>query len=432
MVVNTKENTLSEKINNMKTDLKIAAVGAVSSYSTQMTAQNMLPSEKENETTTMTITSTPKEVNIEAVPEISGKTISFEKAQELPQEYAAINRHTEYIMNVDDWRNDGSMNVKRVDSREIYNHEVTSVMENREGQKGDIVNLNKARTRMFIFQGNEVIAKNFVRSLYCSPDENLHNMAAKYIKNTPENAEILEKARKQLYTEDGELKTGVSGVLERQKALRDMNKLSVVGITERGATPKSPRRFSNAFINDIKKLSSEHYDELMKAEKEYAIAFYPIENGKNIPAKKAKLFAQKNGLRDASCVSVGNAGVYLSSSIAFGCNSERNLAETKVLNKAKECNRCNYITLETARQLAIAGYEGADDMYSQFNQKVKDDKQEIKEMVDKILAPDETQKVDMTRTQRPATNSDGTIIRKDGTEKTLNLQQFLQKRNSGR
>ena len=213
MVVNTKENTLSEKINKMKTYLKIAAVGAVSSYSTQMTAQNVLPSEKENETTTMTITSTPKEVNIEAVPEISGKTISFEKAQELPQEYAAINRHTEYIMNVDDWRNDGSMNVKRVDSREIYNHEVTSVMENREGQKGDIVNLNKARTRMFIFQGNEVIAKNFVRSLYCSPDENLHNMAAKYIKNTPENAEILEKARKQLYTEDGELKTGVSGVL---------------------------------------------------------------------------------------------------------------------------------------------------------------------------------------------------------------------------
>ena len=53
-------------------------------------------------------------------------------------------------------------------------------------------------------------------------------------------------------------------------------------------------------------------------------------------------------------------------------------------------------------------------------------------MVDKILAPDETQKVDVTRTQRPATNSDGTIIRKNGTEKTLNLQQFLQKRNSGR
>lgn len=432
MVTQKEENTLAERINKIKTYFKIAAVGAVSSYATQMPAQNQHSDDKKQESTTMTITSAPKEVTyVEEMPEISGKTTSFEKAQELSQGYAYINQHTDYIMNMDDWRSDSSVNIKRVDSRQIYNHEVTSVMESREGREGDIVNLNKAHTRMFIFQGNDIIAKSFVRYLYCSSNKDLHDMAAKYIKNTPENAAILEKVQKQLYTEDGELKTGSAAVLERQKALRDMGKLTVVGMSSRGATPKSASHFSNAFIKDIQQLSEQHYDELANAEKEYAIAFYPIANGKNIPAKKAKNFAQRNHLRDASCVPVGNAGVYLSSSIAFGCNSEKNLNETKVLNKAKECNRCNYITLETARQLALAGYDGADNMYSQFNQKVKEDKQEIKEMVDRTLAPDNTQKADATRIQHPIINEDYNN-KTNGETKTIDLRQILQKRNGGR
>ena len=431
MVAPKEESSLSKKINKIKTYFKIAAVGAVSSYATQMPAQNQHSEDRKQEPTTMTITSVPKEINIADSPEISGKTTSFEKAQELSQGYAYINQHTDYIMNMDDWRNDSSVNIKRVDARQIYNHEVTSVMESREGRKGDVVNLNKGKTRMFIFQGDDIIAQNFVRYLYCSSNKDLHDMAAKYIQNTPKNAAILEKVHKLIYTEDGELKTGASAVLERQKALRDMANLTVVRMSSRGAPPKRALHFSNAFINDIEQLSTQHYDELAKAEKEFAIAFYPIANGKNIPAKKANSFAQRNHLRDASCVPVGNAGVYLSSSIAFGCNSEKNLNEAKVLNKAKECNRCNYITLETARQLAIAGYEGADNMYSKFKQKVKEDKQEIKEMVDRTLAPDDTQKADATRTQHPVIKEEYNN-NTNSNVKPLDLQQILQKRNGGR
>ncbi len=371
---------MSELLNKLKTMLKITALSATAGYATQATAQT--PKHAENVITVTTLEQ-PTFIN-----KTDGKFDRFEDLEDIVGGVSFL-KNAEYVMNMDDWRNDSTINFKRVDSESIHHYNLTTVMENREGQKGDIVNLNPSKSRMFIFQSKPNIGKDLIRYMYCSNNEDLHNFAAKYIANSPENKTIMQNVRQLLYNEDDELKTGEKGELDRKEAMRAMSKLKVIGISLNENT------YSNVFIQDFKKLSLAHYQEAFEAEKEFAIGFYPLYNTrKNVPAGKAQILAKSKKYRDASCISLGQGGLYLSSSIAFGCNSMQTLNEPKVKEAVEKCNRCNYITLDAARHMALAGYKGAEEMYLAFKQKIKDDQQQILDGIHKILEPDLTQKTD--------------------------------------
>lgn len=371
---------MSELLNKLKTILKITALSATAGYATQATAQT----QKQDENV-ITISRVEQPT---VIKKTDGKFDRFEDLEDIIGGLSLL-KNTEYVMNVDDWRNDSTINMKRVDGELIHHYNLTTVMESREGQKGDIVNLNSSKSRMFIFQSKPNIGKDLIRYMYCSNNKDLHNFAAKYIPNTPENKAIMQNVRKLLYDEENELKTGEKGEIDRKKAMSEMAKLKVIGISLNGNT------YSNVFIQDFKRLCSTHYSETFDAEKEFAVAFYPLYNArKNVPAGKAQTLAKSQKYRDASCISLGQGGLYLSSSIAFGCNSMQTLNEPKVKATVEKCNRCNYITLDAARHMALAGYKGAEEMYLAFRQKIKEDQQQILDKIHKILEPDLTQKTD--------------------------------------
>lgn len=318
----------------------------------------------------------------------TSKTSKFKNIEQLPA--GLFTQKVEYVMSLPDWRKDSTVNIKRANVDQIYKYELTSVMEAREGRAGDMVNLNANHTRMFIFQSNPGIGKDLIRYMYCSNNKALHQFAAKYISNSAQNQIIFNKVQKELYNENGEIKTGAGANLQRQKALYDMRKMTTKGISANKSNVYMPQ-----FIADFKKFAKTNYSDVATAEKEFAVGFFPLYNLKrNVLAHKAKEHSQKNNQRDASCTPLGHSGLYLSSSIAFGCNSNKVLAESKVINKAKKINECDYITLEAARQMALAGIDGADNMYKKFKSAVEEDKMKVQELVNKMTTPDLTQKQD--------------------------------------
>ena len=351
---------------------------------------------------------------------ITSKTNKFKDIKQLPA--GLFTQKVEYVMSLADWRKDSLVNIKRANTDQIYKYELTSVMEAREGKAGDAVNLNKNHTRMFIFQSNPDIGKDLIRYMYCSNNKTLHQFAAKYIGNSDQNKALLAKVQKDLYDENGELKTGAGANLQRQKALYDMRKITTKGINANKSNIYLPQ-----FIADFKKLAQTNGDEVLNAEKEFSVGFFPLYNLKrNVLAHKAKEHSQKNNQRDASCTPLGHSGLYLSSSIAFGCNSNNVLKETKVLNKAKKINECDYITLEAARQMALSGIDGADDMYKKFKSAIEEDKMKVQEYVNKMTTPDLTQKQDAIK------NNHEELLKQQQTEKqhskkTFDLMNFLNK-----
>lgn len=342
-------------------------------------------------------TGTPKDIDLIDTLN-SGKTGSFDNLQTVPW-VISNDMNTEYVMSLKKWRessNNEEVEIKRAYKDQVLNDDLTTVMELRESYiAGDAVNLNKPHTRMFICQGNTICGKDFVRMLYFSQNENLRKFAAKYIggyskpqqKSAPQTEEeAVKKINELLYDEHGSLKLGREGRKERREAFLLMRCFSTRNIN-------SGSKFTGKFIEDIKKLDEKFHNELMQAEKEYSVGFYNLENSCNIPAQHAAAYAQRNGLRNASCVPVGLAGLYTSSLIAAGPYSSRVLQEKKPLNNAARINRTDYVTLECVRQMALAGYSGALEMHIAFSEAIRQDRAKIEERGNALM-PDQQAKPD--------------------------------------
>lgn len=419
----------SPKKETMLNRLKLMTMGLVVSGNAMGTpAQNGNNDDDNQKPKTEVIQTPDKEIHITDADladkydykEPTGKTSKFSKIEELPP--GLFPKKVEYVMSVEDWNKNGTVNIKRANREQIECHDLTTVMQCREGNNnGDVVNASPGNKRLFIFQSfPSPLGRDLVAYMYCSKDKDLHDFAAKYIPNTPQNKALMVKVQEALYDENGNLKTGKAAELQRQKALKDLGKITVSGI---GA----PTKFSTNFVNNFKAFSKNHYNEVMNAEREFAVAMYPLYSGTtNKMAKNARKSAARKGCRDASCLPLGETGLYLSSSIAHGCNSEAVLKESKVLNKAKKVNECDYITVEAARQLALAGIDGADDMYKSFLNEVDKDKQHVAEVVRKITTLDLTQKTDAVKDHKKDAEMQMQLDNSEHPHKTFDLQLFLQ------
>lgn len=389
------------KVMSMLT-LSAAPVGAAAQHTSA-------PQHDDNKTNTEVLqnssleTGTPREIDLIDIPE-RGKTNSIDSLQTVP--WVISNEiNTEYVMNLKKWRDNGDVEIKRAYKDQVLHDDLTTVTELRESYSaGDAVNLNKSHTRMFICQGNTICGKDFVRMLYFSQNEALHNFAAMYIgvyrkpqqKSSPQTAEdAVKKIKELLYDEHGNLKLGKEGRKERREAFLLMRCFSTRNINT-GA------KFTNNFIEDFKKLDGQYHDALMQAEKEYTIGFYPLESNRNIPAQKAAIYTKKHGLRNASCIPVGNASFDISALIAHGPNSmsgfsPRDKNETKQFKNAARINKTDYITLECVRQMALAGYDGALDMYNSFCKAINEDRTKIEERGKALITPDIEAKPDAVK-----------------------------------
>ncbi len=358
----------------------------------------------------------------QAAEKSAARNHSFEKLEELP--YGLMNQQAAYVMSADEWNDNSTINIKRVDKDKIASYDMVSVMEAREGKKGDVVNKNASGSRMFMFQSTPAMGKYFMRYLYCSNNEDLHKFAAKYIRNTQINQKAMENVQKYLYDEDGELKTGLEGTLERQNAIKEMKKITVGNIGE--------TRYSATFVKDFENLAKRHYDEVLNAQKEFIVGIYPlIGTRSNQVANGIEKLAKQFGKRDGSCLQLGDAGKVVASKIAFGAGSEKLLAEPKVKNKAKEINQTNYITLDAARQMAIGGINGADKMYKDFKQKVDEYQYNMEEYVKELTTPDLTIKQDAIKDYREEADKQQNQMSQPQ-HHNIDLQKYLQQKNSGR
>ena len=71
--------------------------------------------------------------------EPTGKTSKFSKIEELPP--GLFPKKVEYVMSVEDWKKNGTVNIKRANREQIECHDLTTVMQCREGNNnGDVVN----------------------------------------------------------------------------------------------------------------------------------------------------------------------------------------------------------------------------------------------------------------------------------------------------
>lgn len=356
-----------------------------------------------------------------ATKSAAGNNTAFEKLEELP--YGLMNQQAVYVMSVSDWRKHSEINIKRVDKDQIANYDLVSVMEAREGKKGDLVNKNKAGTRMFMFQSTPAMGKYFVNYLYCSNNEALHNFASKYVEHTLQNKRAQNNAQKYLYDENGELKTGLSGTLERQKAIKEMMSITTKNVG--GAT------YSAAFEKDFRNLAKKEHDAVLNAEKEFIVGIYPLIGTRtNQMAKCIEKLAKEAGQRDGSCLQLGDAGNVVASKIARGAGSEKLLAETIVVNKAKEINKTDYITLDAARQMAVCGINGADKMYGDFKQKADEYQYNMEEYVKEQTTPDLTQKQDAVKDYHEEAEMQQNKTPQQ--HRTIDFQKVLMQKNSGR
>jgi hypothetical protein len=240
----------------------------------------------------------------------------------------------------------------------------------------DNVKLKSDKTRCCIFQGNEPIIKNMLQFMYCSDNEAAHDFAAKFIADNSNNQAIAAEVREALYDKaTNDLKIGEGAIDQRYRACIKMRKISVSGI----ATGSKIRRLTDRFISSLRAFDKEFHDELLKMEKDFAVAIYPMANKKNIPAAKAQKYAEKKGLRDASCVGIGTAGIYLASLIGRGANSEETLSEKKSVNNMIKIDQINYASLECIRQLAIGGYKGADKLYTLAKEAAAEKEKQVKQ-----------------------------------------------------
>lgn len=360
--------------------------------------------------------------NQTAAKSSAGNNTAFEELEELP--YGLMNQQAVYVMSASDWRKQGKIDIKRVDKNKIANYDLVSVMEAREGKKGDLINKNKAGTRMFMFQSTPAMGKYFVSYLYCSNNEALHNFASKYVEHSLKNQKALNNVQKYLYNENGELKTGLSGTLERQEAIKEMMKIDTRKIGD--------KTYYNAFIEDFTKLTKKEHDAVLNAQKEFIVGIYPLIGTRtNQMAKSIEKLAKGQGKRDGSCLQLGYAGNVVASKIARGAGSEGLLKETKVINKAKEVNKTDFVTLEAARQMAICGINGADEMYAKFKQKADEYQNKMEEYVKEQTTPDLTQKPDAIKDYHKEAD-----MQKNETmqpqHRNLDFQKMFMQKNSGR
>lgn len=352
----------------------------------------------------------------------STKSNSFENLEELP--YGLMQQKAVFVMSTENWHNQSEINIKRVNKDQIANYDLVSVMEAREGKKGDLVNKNKSKTRMFMFQSTPVVGKYFVNYLYCSHNETLHNFASKYVERTLENQKAMNEAQKLLYDENGEIKTDLSGKLERQNAIKELMKIKTRNIG--GAV------YFDAFIKDFTNLTKKDYDAVLNAQKEFIVGIYPLLGTRtNRMANDIEKLAKKQGKRDGSCLPLGYAGNVVASKIAHGAGSEKLLTETKVINKANEVNKIDFITLDAARQMAICGINGADKMYADFKQKVNEYQDKMDEYVQEQITPDLTQKQDAVKDYHKEADmlKNKTMLQQ---HHNIDFQKILMQKNSGR
>jgi len=331
----------------------------------------------------------------------SEKKHSFAQIDEVPA--IISNRlNTEYIMDFDLYCLTGETKLKRARKEQIVYNDVTTIMEHREGPAEDAVNLNKARTRMFICQGNVLCGEDFVRMLYFSKNNELHNFAAKYIggyrangKNSPRlQNQAEEKIYEMLYNQDNNFKLGEEGRKDRREAFKLMRCFSIKNMAV-------GNKFSYTFINDFKKLDRQCHDELLEAEKEYCCGFYNLENPNNIPAQKASAYAKSHHLRDASCVPPSFVAHSCSSGIAAGPYSRSNVThkEKKQVLTGQKIDKADYVTETYVYHLALSGYSGADELYENFLAAKQKDQEHIQKIVNKFLPQPHVEQPDAIKRQ---------------------------------
>jgi hypothetical protein len=343
--------------------------------------------------------------------------LKYDEVPEVSPENAAAFGSYDYIVDLEKWRKDGVVDVKRADWRDITTPDMTSVMNRRECgeygqgnlQKGETnqeecdvgifctqedlykhitdpnnltakqvnnaVNINKSKTRCFLFQADVDIAKNMLRYMYCSNNEAAHDFAAKFIADNSNNQAVAAEVREALYDETtNDFKIGDGAVEQRYKAGIKMRQLTVNGINVAGS-----KRLSNTFITALGEFDKEHHKDLLQLEKDFATAVYPLANKENIPAEKAQKIAASNGMRDASCVGIGTAGLYTASLIGCGAYSWTTLKELKQTVNSDKFNKLTYASPDYIRQMAIAGYKGADEFYSLVKVAVKESEKQVKQ-----------------------------------------------------
>ena len=383
--------------------LRMLAVSIAAGHALGVPAQESKEQHAPENQTTVLNTPENRELNIseaeidaQASEAVTAKTYtnkveSFEKLEELP--YGLFEQKAQYVMSCNDWNKNKNISIKRVDKDQIYNYDLASVMEAREGAKGDIINKNASGSRMFIFQSTPAMGKNFIRYLYCSNNEDLHNFAAEFVVNDEKTKIAAEKARKSLYDEDGEMKTGQTGHLSRQSAVRDM-----AGITTKSI---GDSRYSARFISRFRELAKNCYEDVFTAEKEFAAAIYPLIGTRtNQIINGTENLAKQAGKRDASCLNVGKAGQVLASKIACGAGSPKIISEPVITRAVSKISKCDYLTLDAVRLMAVAGIKGADEMYKNMQQKTNEYKSKMAEKVKEITTPDLTNKPDAIKNHR--------------------------------
>lgn len=379
------------------------------------------PENREIHVYDMNVDAKNTEATAETPKTYTKKVESFEDLEELP--YGLFEHKAQYVMSCKDWNKNKDICIKRVDKDQIYKYDLTSVMEAREGAKGDIVNKNSAGSRMFIFQSTPAMGKNFIRYLYCSNNEDLHNFASEFVVNDEKTKIATEKVRKSLYDENGEMKTGQAGHLSRQSAVRDM-----AGITTKSI---GDTRYSAKFISRFKELAKNCYEDVFTAEKEFASAIYPLVGTRtNQIINGTENLAKQSGQRDGSCLNIGKVGQVVASKIACGAGSPKILNEPVIAGAVKRISKCDYLTLDAVRLLAVAGIKGADEMYANMQQKTAEYKNKMAEKVKEITTPDLTNKQDVIKNYR-----EKIIIQKEpektSKNKIFDLGKIIQQKRQG-
>ena len=87
------------------------------------------------------------------------------------------------------------------------------------------------------------------------------------------------------------------------------------------------------------------------------------------------------------------------------------------MQNVNNANKADYITLEYAYQMAIAGYNGADKLYKEFQKAVLNDRKQLIRISEEMLTPDFTLPTDAIKEPR---------------SKVLPLNHWLKERRSER
>ena len=200
-----------------------------------------------------------------------------------------------------------------------------------------------------------------------------------------------------------------------------------------GITTKSigDTRYSAKFISRFKELAKNCYEDVFTAEKEFASAIYPLVGTRtNQIINGTENLAKQSGQRDGSCLNIGKVGQVVASKIACGAGSPKILNEPVIAGAVKRISKCDYLTLDAVRLLAVAGIKGADEMYADMQQKTAEYKNKMAEKVKEITTPDLTNKQDIIKNYR-----EKIIIQKEpektSKNKIFDLGKIIQQKQQG-